>query len=489
MIDLPELEATSLLECLPDAVVVIEPDLRIAWWNAAAARLFAWTGASGAPRTLEDLYWEPAEGKGLALADRAALAGSASTRALRTRAGERRLCVIQACSFGPRVAFVIREAEARDDAVERLVRSESALRATLESWPDPVCIHQRGRVVYANRALCETWRGSLAQLIGLPVLELVAPADREMVAARVRAMAVGAVVAPMIDEQLMRRDGSVWVAQVSSVPMFYDGQPSVVVSAHDRTENRKLRARLDQADRMVALGTLAAGVAHEIGNPLTYVLLRLDAAQLRLAELRRTTAAARPTAGARPEAAMLDDLGGHLAAVADGARRVRAIVGDLKIFSRADDERVELDILAPLERALTMAHHELRDVALERAYQPAPMVLASDARLTQVFLNLVLNAIHAIRAPGAGPGPHRIRIEVGIDGAQVRAAVIDTGCGLEPDELPRIFDPFYTSKAAGDGVGLGLAISHSIVTGLRGDLRVDSAPGSGTCFTVVLPAA
>ncbi len=483
---LPDAQARALLEALPDGVLLIEPDLRISWWNPAAGRLFGWTAETWTGPSLDELYWDPLEGKGLALADRAALASGAIARAMRTHSGERRLCLIQTITVGERVGLLVRDPDVRDDAVERLVRSESGLRAVLEASPDAVCVHSRGRVVYANRALCEAWRGPLEELIGLPVIDLVAPSDREMVATRVRALYAGEPVVPYVDEHLQRRDGSTWLAQVGAVPMFYDGQPAVLVSARDQTETRRLKARLDQADRMVALGTLAAGVAHEIGNPLTYVLLRLDAAQLRLGELRRTLAAGK-LEHARAELAMVEDLGGHVAAVADGARRVRAIVGDLRLFSRADDRPVELDVTAPLERALTMAHHELRDVAVERDYRVTSPVMASDARLTQVFLNLLLNAIHAVRAPGAGPGPHRVRIEVGADGGKVRIAVVDTGCGIAPDELPHIFDPFYTSKGAGEGVGLGLAITRSIIASLSGDIRVESELGAGSRFTVRLP--
>lgn len=482
---LPVTEIRAVLDALPDGVLLVEPDLRISWFNLAVARIFGWPTTTWNDRHLDELYWDAGQGKSLALADRAGL--GTTTRAMRTQSGERRLCLLQSFAIGERAAILVRLPDVRDDVVEQLVRSETSMREVLESSPDAVCVHSQGRIVYANRALCAAWRGPLEELIGKPVIELVAPVDRPMVAERMRAFYAGEAVAPYVDEHLLRRDGSIWLAEVGAVPMFYDGQPSVLVSARDQTDARRLKARLEQAERMVALGTLAASVAHEIGNPLTYVLLRLDAAQLRLGELRRAVAAQPDTP--RPITAAVDDLAGHVGAVVDGARRVRGIVGDLRLFSRADDPPMELDVTTPLERALTMAQHALHDVSVERVYRPAPPVMASDGRLTQVFLNLILNALQAVRADGAGPGPHRVCVEVDHDGGQVTVAVSDTGCGIDPDELPHIFDPFYTSKAAGDGVGLGLAISRSIVTSASGDLRVESQPGVGSRFTVVLPAA
>jgi CheY-like chemotaxis protein/two-component sensor histidine kinase len=174
----------------------------------------------------------------------------------------------------------------------------------------------------------------------------------------------------------------------------------------------------------------------------------------------------------------------------DGGIRVREIVRDLKTFSRGDDDAKELvDVRRVLQSALALAANELRHRAqLEIALSPAPPVLASEHRLGQVFLNLVINAAQAI--PEGRAGEHRIRAATGADpDGRALVEIADTGSGIPPEVLPRIFDPFFTTKPVGVGTGLGLAICHSIVAALGGEITVETQVGRGTTFRVFLPAA
>lgn len=462
----PEL-CVALVGALHDGVVIAGSDLRITHASVAVRNLLGWEPAELVGQLLGAVYWDPQDGELLARADRANPASSAPTpRALRTAAGARRVCLVHVMELGDCFALVVRDAGDLHDALDRVVRSESSLRAVLESSPDCILVHHQERIVYANRALREMWGGSLDKLLGMTAIDLVYAEDVPLVRSRQRALAEGAEVSPYLYERLLRADGSVWLAQVGAVRVMYEGKASVLVVARDVTELRALEARLGHADRMVALGTLAAGVAHEIGNPLTYMLLRLDAAAVRANELRRLAAATGPAL-----APTADELAGHVAAVIDGARRVRNIVSELRVFARGDDNPDRIDVAVPLERALSMAAHELKDVEVVRDLAAAPPVLASDGKLTQVFLNLVLNAIQAVREAGDAAGqPHRIGVRVWGEANHTCVAVSDTGAGIA--DLAR----------------LGLAITQSIIASLGGTIEVDSRREAGTTFTVTLPA-
>ncbi len=246
----------------------------------------------------------------------------------------------------------------------------------------------------------------------------------------------------------------------------------------DVTERNRLKAGLALADRMASVGTLAAGVAHEMNNPLTYVTANLAHAR----DVIERSAAP----GARPDVATLvDELRGALDDAQQGADRVARIVRDLKTFSRDDESRQPVDVRVALASALHLARSELkRRARVVEDVEPVPLVDASESRLGQVFLNLLVNAAQAI--PDGSPERHQIRVSTRLHDGWVEISVEDTGCGIPREVLARIFDPFFTTKPVGTGTGLGLAICHEIVAAFGGDIGVESEVGEGTRFTVRL---
>jgi signal transduction histidine kinase/ActR/RegA family two-component response regulator len=312
---------------------------------------------------------------------------------------------------------------------------------------------------------------------------------------------------------------------------------------------RQAERALRQSDRMASLGTLAAGVAHEINTPLTYVVTNLaliaerlapaapgarpDAAtrtgiEARAAEAEETLALARSGLDALVSLARgLPDELRHtfgngltttlyalgmveqqLAALAkesratgpfddllqqarEGAERVRTIVRDLKTFSHPDDEAAvkPVDLQRVVRSSINLASVEIRERAsLRTEFGATPYVVGNEARLGQVFINLLLNAAQAI--PEGGANRHEIHITTRSDAAgRAVVEVSDTGSGIAPELLGRIFDPFFTTKPVGVGTGLGLSICHGIVTALGGELSVESEVGRGSTFRVTLPPA
>jgi len=255
--------------------------------------------------------------------------------------------------------------------------------------------------------------------------------------------------------------------------------PETFVFGLDVTDRNQMQERLVISERMASVGTLAAGVAHEINNPLTYVLANLYLAAQGLDRLGDPLASVRPSAS---------ELKGLVTEARQGAERVSQIVRDLRMFSRADEERSELvDLKRCLDSCLQMAANELRHRAhVIRDYHPVGAVRANDARLGQVFLNLLMNAAQAL--PEGREQENQVRVALGSDARGYAVVeVADNGSGIDPATLRRVFDPFFTTKPVGVGTGLGLAIAHRIVTGFGGELSVESELGRGSTFRVALP--
>jgi signal transduction histidine kinase len=274
--------------------------------------------------------------------------------------------------------------------------------------------------------------------------------------------------------RLLRKDGSVITAECSSMPIDFEGAPVVLTFIRDVTKRNEERAQLIQTDRMATIGTLAAGVAHEINNPLGYVMLNLEVFGRELDELVDA-----PDARTRVRE--------RLAMLQEGTRHIASIVRDLKNFCRPDSSPQPIDVREVLESAINMAMTEVAGRArLIRDYSPVRPVLADGARLGQVFLNLLLNAAQALVDDAVA---HEIRITLRPEEAKlVRIDITDTGHGIHPANMQRIFEPFFTTKPPGIGTGLGLSISQSIVHGMKGRLTVESEVGRGSTFCVRLPS-
>jgi nitrogen-specific signal transduction histidine kinase/CheY-like chemotaxis protein len=251
-----------------------------------------------------------------------------------------------------------------------------------------------------------------------------------------------------------------------------------IAALRGRADRKKMMARLVEADRLAAVGTLAAGVAHEINTPLAYLLGGLDYVEHELAR-----AARRADGG-------LDEVRVVLGEMRTGGERIRQIVRDLKTFSRDDAEaRAPIDVRRVVESSVNMAGNEIRQRArVTTEYGPVAPVLANEARLGQVVLNLLINAAHAVEDGPAAEGVIGVRTCTNADG-RVIIEVSDTGGGIDPENLQRIFEPFFTTKPLGVGTGLGLWISRNLVTSIGGELHVESTVGAGSVFRISLPPA
>ncbi len=259
-----------------------------------------------------------------------------------------------------------------------------------------------------------------------------------------------------------------------------DGKPiHFVGTSVDITERKLLQERVAFAERMASLGTLAAGVAHEINNPLTYVLLNLALLERNLGALGSTLPVETRT-----------KLTNMVEQARYGCDRVSAVVRDLQTLTRVRDEgESDVDLAVVLERCFEIAAHQLRHRAtLVKDLTPVPAIRGNEHRVGQLFLNLIVNAAQAIPEGAADTNSVRVSTAQHPDG-RVRIEIADTGVGIPSDVLKRIFDPFFTTKPVGEGSGIGLSICRSIVTSLGGEIAGESAAGHGTLVRVLLPAA
>ncbi|MDB4996678.1 MAG: fixL4 [Myxococcaceae bacterium] len=348
----------------------------------------------------------------------------------------------------------------------RLAHAGDRFRHVVESVPDAIAVYHENRFGYANAALAKLFNyAAVTELVGKETTKVL-PGH-----------ALGA--SPARREETWRLgDGRMAVVEIATHPIDLDGEQSTLLIARDISERKHVQAQLIQSSRLASLGTLAAGIAHEINNPLAYVISNLELLSEALGE--------------RDASKVLNvrDLAEMMAQARDGAERVRKIVRGLKLFARADEEhRVVLDVRAAVDVSVDMAFNEIRHRArLVKNYGATPMIEADAGRLSQVFINLLVNAAQSI--PEGQAEQNEITITTSTDSAgRAVVAVKDSGAGITAAIVDRIFEPFFTTKAVGVGTGLGLSISHGIVADLGGELTVESTVGKGTEFRVALPAA
>ena len=443
--------------------------------------------------------------------------GRHSTMAVRVGHGGRVFGVMAVCLFGD----VLIDAQERALVTEiagdvgfalqslaaaQALEAETELSNTLlEAMPDALFVGDpvRRRAVRWNRAFREISGYGDEEIAALPAGESyfdAADLARLCGAGPGSPGADGKCEAALLTKEGQRVDTE-WV--IASVPRVAGEAPLVLGIGRDISDRKRVQARLAQSDRLATMGLLAAGVAHEINNPLAYVLYNLESAGEELLGLASTVrechaAISKRLGHAEWERLMgshldrlgpvaLDDLGERFQEALSGARRIRDISRGLTTFARADEERsVEVDLRRVIEAAINMSFNEIRFRArLVKDYGAVSPITANDGKLAQVFLNLLVNAAHAIE--DGDPERNEIRVRTWREEDEVCAEVRDTGRGIGPEVLPRVFEPFFSTKEVGVGTGLGLAISKSIVEAAGGAIGVRSELGVGTSFWLRFP--
>jgi len=365
------------------------------------------------------------------------------------------------------VAAVVAERQAAEELRVLLSRA-------MDQTADGLGIYaEDGTILWANAAVSRYYGAPVRELVGRRAWEFFPRGTAQKWKRRwTRIVAEGVVV---MEDRTTAPDGRVTPWELSVALVETKGRKLAVGAIRDVTD----RQRAAEALRLAGIGTLAAGVAHEINNPLASVVGNLALVRERLTAVRE----------GEPELARF--AGEWLAPVIDaedGARRVREVVAELRVFARAEAGRGPVDVGRAMRSALSLAQSEIQHRArLVTRIGEAPPVDGSEGRLAQAFANILVNAARAI--PEGASLDNEIRVEVRAQEGTVIAEVADTGVGMSQEVRSRIFEPFFTTREIGEGSGLGLSVTHAIITAMRGRIEVDSAPGAGSRFRITLPAS
>jgi PAS domain S-box-containing protein len=368
---------------------------------------------------------------------------------------------------------------------EALASSHQSFRTLIEHSPDAIgVLRKEGPPIYFNPALSEMLGYTMKELRTLDPKGVMPDEEIAQLKDLRHKLDDHKHVDVEFESTRIRKDGTQINVEVRNFFTSFQGEPALFMRIRDITERKQMQAQMMRMDRMIAVGTLAAGVAHEINNPLAFVS---GNATLLLTEHNNGTFDSwQPP----PEAAIdHQELREIFEDITEGAERIRRIVSGLRSFTndQQDDERTAaVDIVGLLESVIKMANYEIKHRArLVTHFNDVPAVLGDNANLGQVFLNLLVNAAHA--TPTGSRDDHQIDVRIEQRGEQVCVSISDTGSGIAEEVKPRIFDPFFSTKAAQNGMGLGLYITQSIVHDHEGELTFESTPGVGTTFRVHLP--
>jgi two-component system, NtrC family, sensor kinase len=396
-------------------------------------------------------------------------------------------------------AEMVLKHEQLSNLFRQVEKSKREWEQTMDCIDDMVAmVDGEGRVRRCNRAFAKFAARSYPQLLSAQWSELL------------RGVGLDPNLLEGVSGELYHEPSQRWFT-VKAYP-YGDGSGEVIM-LHDLTEIKQVSEQLSaayqelkathsqllQQEKMASIGQLAAGVAHEINNPMGFISSNLGTM---LKYLERLEGFLELQSAAVEEVApddlkqemvlarrkfkvdyIMGDARSLLAESQDGAERVRTIVQNLKSFSRVDDAQANyVDLNDCLESTVTIAWNELKyKTTLKRDYGELPAVKCLPQQLNQVFLNILVNAAHAIEKQG------EVTISTRQEGEQVAISIHDTGSGIPPEIRDRIFEPFFTTKEVGKGTGLGLSISYDIIKKHNGSIEVESSAETGTTFTIKLP--
>jgi PAS domain S-box-containing protein len=355
----------------------------------------------------------------------------------------------------------------RKHAEHLLRQSEDRYRRLIAVSPYAILVNRGDRVIFANDQAIKLFGAVKAEeILGKSPMDLFHPEDHAVIRERIHELLEGQQLVPVIEEKILRLDGIPIDVEVSAARFTDEEGPAILVMLQDIGERRRLQAQLRKTERIAELGTLASGMAHEIGTPMNVILGRAEYLMDRVTE---------------------EPIKKGLQTIVTQVERITKVMNQLLSFARRKAPvRSALNLREVIEDALEMFRERLaqNQIQVEMALaDDGPMALADHDQMSQVFINLVMNAVHAM------PDGGTLRVGLSPEKQMVKVTVADTGHGIPRDVIKKVFDPFFTTKEFGKGTGLGLTVVKGIIEEHQGSITVDSQEGEGTTFTVLLPQA
>ncbi|MBX9633898.1 MAG: GAF domain-containing protein, partial [Magnetospirillum sp.] len=364
-----------------------------------------------------------------------------------------------------------------EQAVRDLAESEERYRSIIELTPDAIIVHSQGTILFANPTSSRVFAAGPQGLLGRHVLDLIHDDSHDEVSRRIANPPIQRQVS---EYRMVRLDGTEFDAEIAATTITFHGLPARILVIRDATDRKQVQQQLVQAAKLATLGEMAAGLVHELSQPLNIIRLTAEGALLFIERGKAT-----PEWQAQ-----------QFQLVADQAQRTAEIIDDIRIFSRRDTGPVQVfDAIAAATSALGVLEGQLRpdDINLVTDLPCQPILIRGRrVQLEQVVMNLLSNAQHALKEkreegnPGNADWSAEITVSARRRGRNLVITVADSGPGIPPAVRARIFEPFFTTKEAGRGTGLGLSVSFGIITSMGGSLEVVERPG-GACFAITLP--
>lgn len=355
----------------------------------------------------------------------------------------------------------------RKRAEHLLRQSEERYRRLIAISPYAILVNRGDRILFANDQAIKLFGGVKAEeILGKSLLDLFQADYHRVIQDRVHELVEGRVQVPMLEEKIVTLSGKPVDVEVSAARFVDEEGPAILVMLRDISERKRLQEQLRKTERIAELGTVASGMAHEIGTPMNVILGRAEYLMDRVTEA---------------------PIKKGLQTIITQVERITRVMNQLLSFARRKTpERSALDLRQVVEDSLEMFHERLARSQIKvelRLADPCPMVLADADQMSQVLINLVMNAVHAMPDGGV------LRVNLAPEPQMVKLTIADTGHGIPQEMIKKIFDPFFTTKEFGKGTGLGLTVVKGIIEEHQGSIVVESEEGKGTTFTILLPMA